>query len=97
MRARSLFYVRAARAPGITMKELAGRLGLALQAVSIFVRHGEELVKNLGIGEYIFIFTEKPYGRNHRKTTQIWNNSYQYTNARNPLSCKGLFDLHLKR
>ena len=59
MRARSLFYVRAARAPGITMKELAGRLGLAPQAVSISVRHGEELVKKFGYRRIHFFYSRK--------------------------------------
>ena len=49
VRARSLFCFWAARELGITMKELAGRLGLTPPAVSIPVsRRVEKLVKKFG-------------------------------------------------
>ncbi len=45
VRARSLLCFRAVRELGITMTELAVRLGLTQPAVSICVKRGEKLVK----------------------------------------------------
>jgi putative transposase len=48
VRARSLLCFWAAREVGITMRELAVKLGLTPPAVSISVRRGEELVREFG-------------------------------------------------